>query len=235
MYRRVMPLILMLVLAGCAASTPLPEPQTAAPDTDSSQIINEPVELGTFVTQINNPYMPLSPGLAYIYEGTIDGAQHRIEIFVTNETRTVMEVECTVVQETHSTNSLSNEVTRSCFAQDIEGTVWKLAEEGLWEAGVDGVQPGIAMPAFPTVGDTYHQANVAGIAEDQAEVLSTTEAFESVFGAFQNAVKIKQWSPLEAGHVEHRYYAAGIGFVLMIMAEGGEGRIELTEIKPPAP
>jgi hypothetical protein len=39
-----------------------------------------------------------------------------------------------------------------------------------------------------------------------------------------------EWTPLEPGHGEHKYYVAGIGLVLEVVTEGGEGWIELTEI-----
>lgn len=233
MLRRVLPLSLLVVLAGCAPATPNPQPQTAAPDADTTaNVIVETADPEGFVAQINNPYLPITPGLTYLYDGTVDGGDYHIEIFVTHETRTIEDIVCNVVRETHSVNGQQTEQTLNCYAQDLAGNVWNLAQEGLWEAGVDGAEGGIVMLAFPKVGDTYQQENAAGKAEDQAEVLSLTESVATTFSTFDNALKIAETSPLEAGRVENRYYAAGIG---LVMLEIGEGRVGLTEIQVAPP
>lgn len=41
----------------------------------------------------------------------------------------------------------------------------------------------------------------------------------------------KEWTPLEAGVIEHKYYASGVGFILEVIVEGGSERIELIEIQ----
>ena len=77
------------------------------------------------------------------------------------------------------------EVTEDWYAQDACGNVWYLGEEtkeyengkvvstkGSWEAGVDGAQPGVIMPASPRPGMRYRQEYYAGHAEDRAEILS---------------------------------------------------------------
>ena len=77
------------------------------------------------------------------------------------------------------------EDTYDWYAQDAEGNLWYLGEdtkeyengklkstEGSWEAGVDGAQPGIIIPAHPKSGMAYREEYYAGQAEDGAEVLS---------------------------------------------------------------
>src|SRR5262245_52935005 len=106
MYRRVMllTLLIVLLLAGCAPSTSTPAPQTPAPDANNNPIAEVTVDPNGFVDLITNPYMPLSPGFMYIYEGTVNGQTEHTEIFVTYETRTVTDVVCVVVRETVSVN-----------------------------------------------------------------------------------------------------------------------------------
>ena len=48
--------------------------------------------------------------------------------------------------------------------------------------------------------------------------------------AIEDCLETKEWSPLEPGAVEHKYYAAGIGLVLIIELQGGQTRAELLEI-----
>ena len=49
-------------------------------------------------------------------------------------------------------------------------------DAGAWEAGVDGAQPGIVMPARPRVGDSYPQEYYQGEAEDKPTVLAVNKA-----------------------------------------------------------
>ena len=79
------------------------------------------------------------------------------------------------------------ESTVDWYAEDTDGNVWYFGErtkaavedsklisvDGSWQAGVDGAEPGIIMPAVPTVGDVYRQEWLLGDAEDVGEVLST--------------------------------------------------------------
>src|SRR5204862_7933460 len=82
----------------------------------------------------------------------------------------------------------AREDTLDWYAEDRTGTVWYLGEdtkeyengkisstEGSWVAAEHGARPGIIMPAHPQPGDRYRQEYYRGHAEDQAEVLSTTE------------------------------------------------------------
>ena len=40
---------------------------------------------------------------------------------------------------------------------------------------------------------------------------------------------IREWNPLEPDVVEDKYYAPGVGVVLEVKVEGGDGRVELIE------
>ncbi len=101
--------------------------------------------------------------------------------------------------------------------------------EGSWTSGVDGAKPGIIMKADPQVGDVYRQEFLLGDAEDMGEVLSLTESARVPYGAFDNCLMTKDYTPIEPGVFEHKYYAPGIGPVLEVNPETGE-RVELVEI-----
>ncbi len=45
----------------------------------------------------------------------------------------------------------------------------------------------------------------------------------------------KEWTPLEPGVVEHKYYAGGVGFILGVMVKGGDERTELVHITTDSP
>ncbi len=196
-----------------------------------------------FVTTITNPYLPLIPGTTFIYEGEEDGEHERVEVYVTHETKEILGVTCTVVRDTVWVDGELAEDTYDWFAQDRDGTVWYFGEdskeiedgvvvstEGSWEAGIDGAKPGIIMKADPQIGDSYRQEYYFGEAEDMAEVLSLSESVSIPYGFYTNCLQTKEWTPLEPGVSEHKYYALGVGVVLEVKVEGGRGRIELIEI-----
>lgn len=195
------------------------------------------------VDVIDNPFMPLTPGSRWRYEGSSDGEAERVEVVVTGERRSVMGIEATVVRDT--VTDADGEVvedTLDWFAQDRDGNVWYLGEEskdyedgrvvsteGSWEAGVDGALPGIVMPAHPTVGQVFRQEYDEGVAEDVAEVTRVGQRRAVAFAEFDDVVVTRDWNPLEPEVVEEKAYARGVGLILEITTEGGDGRIELIE------
>lgn len=218
-------------------------------DDDSSALPqgSEPVELdpADFVDRIDNPYWPMAPGSKWVYRETAeDGAEQQVEVTVTDRTKTILGIDATVVHDVVTEDGELKEDTYDWYAQDKDGNVWYLGEdtkefekgnvvstEGSWEAGVDGAQAGIIMPADPEVGMTYRQEHYEGEAEDAGEVLSLDEKAEVPYGTFDHVLKTKDFTPLEPEVVEHKFYAEGVGPVLTIGVSGGAGREELIRFK----
>ncbi|MBD3307782.1 hypothetical protein GF339_15230 [candidate division KSB3 bacterium] len=151
---------------------------------------------------------------------------------------------CTVVREREWVDGELEEDTLDWFAQDVDGNVWYFGEdskeidegvvvstEGSWEAGVDGAQPGILMKGTPQIGDTYRQEYYFGEAEDMASVVSLNASVTVPFGTFTNCLQTEEWTPLEPGVTEYKYYAPGVGLLLEEQVEGGDARVELVEIR----
>jgi hypothetical protein len=106
-----------------------------------------------------------------------------------------------------------------------------LRSDGSWLAGVDGARKGIVMEAHPRAGDTYRQEWYAGHAEDMARVLATDVSVGVPYGRFDHALQTKEWTPLEAGVAEHKFYARGIGEVRSIMTAGGSEEMRLVSVR----
>jgi hypothetical protein len=132
------------------------------------------------------------------------------------------------------------EVTDDWYAQDDAGNVWYLGEdtteyedgrpvstEGSFEAGVDGAQAGVIMPARPRRGMRYRQEHYAGHAEDRASVVSVREQAETPAGHFRRVLMTRDVNPLEPKVLEFKFYARGVGPVLAIGVSGGSEREEL--------
>ncbi|MBI4789417.1 MAG: hypothetical protein HY782_20500 [Chloroflexi bacterium] len=213
-------------------------PVEAAPPPDFDQAeFDRPLD-------IDNSYMPLEPGTTFIYEGKADGETFYETFVVTDETKTILGIKARVVRDTVWENGELVELTEDWFAQDDAGNVWYLGEfstdyqngkvvghEGSWQAGVKGAEPGIVMLANPKVGDSYAQEVAPGVAEDKATVLKLNETLRVPHGRFTNVLVIKEFTPLEPGVVEHKYYAPGVGQIKTQMVKGGNEVSRLKDVK----
>jgi hypothetical protein len=195
-----------------------------------------------FTTRIDNPYWPMAQGSRWVYgETDAEGNEQKIVVTVTNRTKRVAAgVTARVVRDVVTEEGQPVEVTDDWYAQDECGNVWYLGEDtteyengrpvskaGSWEAGVDGAQGGIIMPAKPRVGLRYRQEYYAGEAEDAAAILSTDEQAEVQFGHFTRVLLTKDFTPLQPNVLEYKLYAKGVGPVLVVGISGGAGREEL--------
>jgi len=108
--------------------------------------------------------------------------------------------------------------------------------DGSFKAGRDGDKPGMLFPGAPVVGSVYRQEWSASNAEDAAEVLSTTYQYpsdspldEGVPPALAEhlcgdtpCVVTAEFSPLDPGVLERKFFAAGVGKFLEVKVGGGE-------------
>jgi hypothetical protein len=70
-----------------------------------------------------------------------------------------------------------------------------------------------------------------------AEVLSIDEKRTVPHGSYDGVLRTRDWTRLEPGTVEHKYYPPGVGTIYEEQVEGGGGHLELlemTEARAPA-
>ncbi len=237
MLLRALPLITaaVLLLAACDGGS-----ESSSPELPQG---SEAVELdpADFTTEIDNPYWPMSPGNRWVYRETDGkGGVQRVDVTVTDRTKVIDGIEAVVVHDLVTEQGEKVEDTLDWYAQDKDGNVWYLGEdtteyengkpvskEGSWEHGVDGAQAGIIVPAKPEQGLTYREEYYAGEAEDAAEVLSVEGRAGVPFGSFSDALITRNFTPLEPNVAELKFYARGIGPVLVVQTSGGGSREEL--------
>ena len=231
--------LLALALAAAGASA-------AAADGPRLPRGREPVTLNPadFTTRIDNPYWPMRPGRRWVYrETTPGGTRQRVVVTVTHRTKLIANgVTARVVHDVVTEGGAPVEVTDDYYAQDRAGNVWYLGEAtaefengravstaGSFEAGIDGAQPGVIMPAKPRRGLSYRQEYYAGQAEDRASVVSLAEQVEVPFGHFRTGrvLMTRETNPLEPEVLELKFYARGLGPVLAVGVSGGADREEL--------
>ena len=204
----------LVLAAGCTSSSSqehkAQEQKAYAPHIDPAK----------FTTNVNNEYFPLKPDTTIVHQG---GTEHS-EMTVTNQTKNVMGVECVVVDHREWEGNMLIERTYDWFAQDEQGTVWYFGEDtkeyengkvvsskGSWEAGVDGAKPGIIMQADPKVGQSYYQEYYPGEAMDMARVISLEASARVPYGSFDEVMETREWTPLQPGFSERKYYVRGVG------------------------
>lgn len=180
-------------------------------------------------------------GSRWTYRETGGGETLTIAVEVLDRTRTVDGVEARIVHDrATTTGGATVEDTFDWYAQDDAGNVWYLGEatrefehgrvvstEGSWEAGVNGGQAGVVVPARPRTGLAYREEYLKGEAEDRARVLSVDERATVPSGAYRGALLTRNDTPLEPDVMEYKWYARGVGPVLAITTSGGSDREEL--------
>ena len=199
---------------------------------------SEPVHLdpADFTTRIDNPYWPMRPGSRWVYRETDrEGAKQRVVVTVTRKTKLIANgVTARVVHDVVTERGRPVEVTDDWYAQDRAGNIWYLGEhtteyangkpastEGSFEAGVDGAQPGVVMPAHPKAGQRYRQEYYKGHAEDRGRVQF----------ARRGLVMTADVNPLPPRKLEYKVYARGVGPVLSIGAIGSSDVEELVSYR----
>jgi hypothetical protein len=199
----------------------------------------------SFSARVTNPWYPLLPGSVYVYRGVKDGKPSREVMTVTHRTRTINGAPCVVVSDLLYLRGRLEERTTDYYTQDSQGRVWYFGEKtaeldrqghvkntsGSWLAGVNGAKPGIFMFAHPRPGQSARQEYYKGEAEDHFQVLRLNVPVVVPFRSFGHTVLTKEWTPLEPGVIDHKYYARGIGTVLERTAKGPAERNELVSFK----
>jgi len=197
-----------------------------------------------FVVGVRNPWFPLAAGTTFVYTGEKDGHAGRDVVLVTGATKTIRGVRCTAVDDRLYLRGRLEERTTDWYAQDGAGNVWYFGEataelnraghvtsrEGSWLAGVQGAQPGILMPAHPTVGQSFRQEYYKGQAEDHFAVVSVSASVVVSYTASAHALLTKEWTPLEPGVLDHKLYIRGIGLAKEETIKGGDERWELSDV-----
>lgn len=218
-------------LSGCGSASVSSPPAGV----DGLQIPTPGLAAADFVAGIDNPWLPLTPGNEWVYRATSSDGGRTITVTVLDETRDIEGVNATVVRDvvTDADGKVLKE-TRGWFAQDTAGNVWSLGEttavdvdgetssEGSWEAGVDGAQAGLAMPAEPRRGDGYRREFLRGAAEDRTEVLTLDASANVPFGSFTDLLETEDTTPLDPDLVERKLYASGVGLIQVETVAGGD-------------
>ena len=239
------PVLAAVAIAGCAGGDESPAPAKPDLPQGSERVKLDPAD---FTVDIDNPYWPMSPGSRWVYRETdATGAKEKIVVTVTHKTKMIANgIEARVVRDVASKNGTPIEITDDWYAQDKSGNIWYLGEAvrnyengklvdraGSFEAGVDGAQAGVVMPANPKPGLEYRQEYYKGKAEDKGAVITVgQEQVEVPFGYFKGVLMTRDLAPTEPKVQELKFYARGVGPLLSMHTDGAGGRAALVSYTP---
>jgi hypothetical protein len=200
-----------------------------------------------FVSRVDNPWFPLTPGTVYRYRGVKDGKPAVDVLTVTHLVDVIRGISATVLHDKLYLNGTLAERTTDWYAQDKRGSVWYLGEktatldargrvkstDGTWKAGVGGAKAGIFMPGHPFVGEQARQEYFKGHAEDQFKVLNLSTRITTPGASSRHALLTQETTRLEPGVVDHKFYVKGVGTVLEVAVRGGTERLTLVSVTGP--
>jgi hypothetical protein len=207
----------ILLIVGCA-SKPTDE---VFENYDSSNFSNS--------TNIDNQWLPLKPGTQWVYEGyTVeDGEQvpHRVIITVTDLIKVIDGVRSVVTWDQDYSAEQLVEAELAFFAQDDDGTVWRMGEypeeyengkfvdAPTWIHGIDDALAGIAMYANPDINSPdYPQGwgpDVDWTDRGRVDQVGQKLCVPSV--CYENVLVIAESSKSEPDSYQLKYYAPEVG------------------------
>ena len=231
----------VLIAAAILAAVPASSAPSSQPSCPRPPALPAPDQ---FVSQISNRYLPLTVGTTWTYKGKLDGKSATDVFAVTDQTKQIEGVTTTVIHDQVFQGGDLVEDTFDWFAQDVNGNVWYLGEdtkeldhgtvvstEGSWEAGVHGANAGIFMPANPQVGDLFKQEDAKNVAEDCTRIVALDAFVKTPYVTSNDALKTEEFSLLEPGVLDNKYYVKDIGLVAERTVQGGDDTLNLVSVK----
>jgi hypothetical protein len=222
-----------LVLAGSGCSDASPDSPPSG--IDELTIPTPSPDPSDFVRHIDNPWLPYAAGKIWSYTLRVDDLEYLQSLTVLSDRKQVAGVDTTVV-ETLVVPSLDGQPhgtpirTRDYYAQDRRGNVWWFGRDGVWLAGEDGAEAGLAMPATPRLGDGWRAAYDADVVDVQLTVETLDQAVTTPAGRYGHALGLDVTYPLEPGTAKRAFYERGVGLIEEISTEGP---ISIAELQSP--
>ena len=227
-----------LVVAALAALTvvvPVPHAMASRLKPVASQGF-DPKNFSARSADVDNPFLPLTPGSQFTLTGTTTAGNHEVVFTVTNVTKWVNHVRTVVVWDRDFQDGELAEEELAFMAQDDAGNVWSMGEypeehedgevsaPSTWLAGHHGATAGILMQAHPKTGTpAYIQGKAPDIEFfDKAKVAQTNQKVCVRTGCYTGVLVVDEWDPTaqpEDGH-QFKYHAPGVG-VVKIVGKGG--------------
>ncbi|MCE7986407.1 MAG: hypothetical protein DYG89_34990 [Caldilinea sp. CFX5] len=249
--------LLALLLVACGSQpSATTDTASAPPVAENSDPIAAAHDLPAFdptnfsnPTTIDNPWLPMTPGAHYVYEGTTvedDGTvvPHRIEVTITDLTKQIGGIDTVVSWDLDYTDDELVEAELAFYAQDDDGNVWRMGEypeeydagqvvaAPTWIHGFAEAHAGIMMQAAPKI-DTPSYAQGWGPAvdwTDRGQVDAIGQEVCLKVDCYQDVLVIAETSQSEVNAFQLKSYAAGVGNIHVGWRGEGEKTQEVLEL-----
>jgi hypothetical protein len=199
---------------------------------------------------IDNPWLPLQPGMQYVYEGDTEDnggmVPHRLVITVTNLTKVIDGVRSRITWDQDFKAGQMVESELAFYAQDKKGNVWRMGEHPeeyqngeyieapTWFAGVNYSVAGIEMLANPQPGTPSYSQGWAPSVEftDRGQVSQVGQQVCVPDDCFNDVLVIDETSEAEPGAHQLKLFARGIGNIKVDWrgADKTQEILELTQV-----
>jgi hypothetical protein len=182
-------------------------------------------------TNIDNDWMPMKPGMQFVYEGytTEEGEKipHRLEFTVTDLTKEIGGIQTVVAWIVDYKDDQLVEKEIAFYAQDNDGTVWYLGEHPeeyedgkfidalTWIHGLEDAKAGIKMYSDPKP-DTPSFSQGLGPAvdfRDRGQVAQIGQGTCVPVDCYEDVLVIEEFTLEEPNAFQLKYYARGVGNV----------------------
>jgi hypothetical protein len=224
-------LALALAAAACGGDDDSSTAEDTGTTTEAAQGTTPTADAAGCSAEVDHPLVPLSSVRLWVFRGsekdpeTGETIQSSGEMRVLDESAEVGGFQVAVVEVKESEDGELVERTLDYYSQCEDGSVWYVGEkvddyedgeivghDGQWQAGKDGAEPGLFMPADPKVGDRFEQERAPGVAEDRSTVVSAGVGVKTPAGSFDDCIKTKDFAPLD-NSTEFKFYCSGVGLV----------------------
>jgi hypothetical protein len=95
---------------------------------------------------------------------------------------------------------------------------------------VHGARAGIFMPAHPRVGQFFKQEDARNVAEDCTRIVDLNASVQTPYVSSNQALKTEEFSLLEPGVLDNKFYIRDIGLVKEQTVQGGNDVLKLVSV-----
>jgi hypothetical protein len=231
-----------VALTGCGAS-----PAELGPTGVDELTIPTPSPDPTdFSGQATNPWFPLTTGTRWTYRDDTITSSTPVTAEVLPETREIAGVATTAVRWWIGNRSERRVAVTRWYAVDTDGNVWWFGQEVTpdsppldslarrsFQAGLDGAEAGLLVPARPRAGDGYRNARQPGVVQRRSTVLSLEGTVATTTRTFRNTLVTRDQSSLEPVHTVQTYFARGVGLVAQQDTTSTSTTLTLVRVRRP--
>jgi hypothetical protein len=229
-------------LTGCGAS-----PKKVGPTgVDELTVPTPSPDPADFSRRATNPWFPLVAGMRWTYRQDTVTSTGTVVAEVLRDTREIAGVPTTGVRWWAVERGERRLAVTRWYAVDRDGNVWWFGQEVApgsppidpiarrsFEAGRDGAEAGLVVPADPRDGDGFWNARQPDVVARRSTVLSLDATVATTRQTFRRTLVTRDLSSLEPVHTVQSYFARGTGLVAQLDTAATSETLSLVRVRRP--